>query len=209
MWSIYCTWSLFIFIGTQLYIFVDQRMSSEWIYYFLPSVFISFVTHRTQFPLLLMSPYSFCSLHFPTNHQESVPVANKTLHSSDIWTSRGRAGEPPRLRWAGRSWRPSYSVWSIWCHWTSRVTSCWTTAQFHTLKKLWVGQGGQPAPTSVHCIWTSPIQSFFISSQMNSERAVSLSLSLFQHRALQEQHLSFPGAEEAPAVSGLTWHHPL
>lgn len=64
----------------------------------------------------------------------------------DISTFHERAGEPQSSRWPGKSWRPSSSVWSTWCLWTSLVTSCSTTAQFRTLKKQWVDQGGCQCP---------------------------------------------------------------
>lgn len=80
----------------------------------------------------------------PAPYEECALVIDETLPSLDILTSHGKAGEHPSLRWPEKSWRPSYSVSSIWCHWTSLVTLCWTTAQSHTLKKQWVGRGGYP-----------------------------------------------------------------
>lgn len=81
--------------------------------------------------------------------------------SLDILTSRAKAGEPPSLRWRGKPWHPSYSVSSIWCHWTSLVTLCWTTAPFHTLRKQWVGRGGYP--TLGVSRWTMNFQTTFLS----------------------------------------------
>lgn len=166
--------------------------------FFEPAIIIQLCGSPQLYRVLMSFSLSLC---MATYHQECV--IDNTLHSSDISTSRGRAGEPPSVRWQGRSWRPSYSAWSIWCHWTSRVTLCWTTAQFHTLKRLWVGQGGYPTGYTI----MSDSEFWGISFTFSFEPMNKLSL--FQHWAVQEQHLSFPRAEEAPAVSGLIWHHPL
>lgn len=57
------------------------------------------------------------------------------------WTFLVKTSARPSSRWRERSWPPWYRAWVTWCLWTSQATSCWTTAQSHTLRRLWDHQG--------------------------------------------------------------------
>lgn len=109
-----------------------------------------------------------------------IPLTNESPDElsifPDISMFHERAGEPQSLRWPERSWPPSYSVWSTWCPSTSRATQCSTTAQFRTLKKRWVVQGGWQRPSACFQINDNCFNQvvFFPLSALNLARAASI-----------------------------------